>query len=335
MGVLPADRAGRKHHRRAENCRRAAAFACGGLFLVAILLGAPVEGGFWGLITVGGLLWTIGSRAGSSGWTCRWVVPRGQQLRCRSGLFNRDNMGIWLVMAGVASCGGCSSGWRVGWPGVVACAGGRTRDRVAFGRPVAVSAERQTFARELHDVVSHAVGLIAVQSGAAEVAWPANPAATRESLRVIHETAGSALAELGRISPDLPVSDRTTKDLHALVARIRAAGTAVELHADLDSGQALAPEVFRTVQEGLTNVVRHAPGATAWVHITADEHETVVVVSDDGRMGTRRPPLVGTAWSGWPNGWPLRVGCSRPVRGPRAGDSESRPSSRAGSGLAA
>lgn len=42
--------------------------------------------------------------------------------------------------------------------------------------------------------------------------------------------------------------------------------------------------MFRTLQEGLTNVVRHAPHARAWVQITADERETTVVVVDDGMV---------------------------------------------------
>ena len=45
-----------------------AAFACGALLLIGVPLGAPVQGGFWVLITVGGLLWTIGARVGTSWW---------------------------------------------------------------------------------------------------------------------------------------------------------------------------------------------------------------------------------------------------------------------------
>ncbi len=84
----------------------AAASACGVLFLAAILLDAPVRGGFWSLITVGGLLWTIASRARS-----RWsdlacgsflVVSSSVQMW----LLTRENLGVWLVVVGVASCGG-------------------------------------------------------------------------------------------------------------------------------------------------------------------------------------------------------------------------------------
>src|SRR4029079_10667409 len=163
----------------------------------------------------------------------------------------------------------------------------------------AVNAERRTFARELHDVVSHAVGLIAVQSGAAEVAWPVDPSGTRESLRVIGTTASGALAELNRLSPDRSATTRTVRDLPALVERIRSAGTSVELDADLDEEAVLAPEVFRTVQEALTNVVRHAPGASARVLITGTAEETLVRVFDDGTPDTPSPQrgygLVGLA----------------------------------------
>ncbi|HEY5783325.1 MAG TPA: histidine kinase [Microlunatus sp.] len=262
----------------------AAAFACGGVFLVAIVLGAPVEGGFWGLIAVCGLLWTIASRVGSS-----WLGLAGGSFlmvigTIQSWMLSRSNMSIGLVMAGVAICGGLVVRMARHLAGSSHALADMRETQLRSAAAVAVSAERQTFARELHDVVSHAVGLIAVQSGAAEVAWPADPAATRESLRLISETARSALAELNRLSPDLPISTRTLKDLHALVERIRSAGTSVELQADLDPEVVLRPEVFRTVQEGLTNVVRHAPGATAWVRITTDEHETVVVVFDDGMV---------------------------------------------------
>ncbi|HEU5484430.1 MAG TPA: histidine kinase [Microlunatus sp.] len=163
----------------------------------------------------------------------------------------------------------------------------------------AVSAERRTFARELHDVVSHGVGLIAVQSGAVEVAWPGDPSATRESLRVIAGTASGALAELSRLSPDRSATTRTVRDLHALVERIRSAGTLVELNADLDEEAVLSPEVFRTVQEALTNVVRHAPSASARVAITGTSEETLVLVVDDGTTDEPSPQrgygLVGLA----------------------------------------
>lgn len=262
----------------------AAASACGALFLAGVLLDAPVMGGFWSLITVGGLLWTIGSRPGSGSSDLARGVFLVVSSSVQMWLLTRENLGVWLVVVGVASCGGLVVRLARRVAGSSRARADVRETELRSAAVSAVSAERRTFARELHDVVSHAVGLIAVQSGAAEVAWPADPGTTRESLRLIGETAGSALAELSRLSPDLPASARSLKDLHALVERIRSAGTPVELQADLDPDVVLGPEVFRTVQEGLTNVVRHAPDARAWVQITADKRETTVVVVDDGMV---------------------------------------------------
>lgn len=219
----------------------AAACACGAMFLAGILLDAPVRGGFWSLITVGGLLWTIGSRA-RSGWS---DVAGGVFLMVSSSvqmwLLTRPNLGVWLVVVGVASCGGLVVRLARRVAGLSRAQADVRETELRSAAVSAVSAERRTFARELHDVVSHAVGLIAVQSGAAEVAWPADPGATRESLRLIGETAGSALAELSPLSSDFPPSARSLKDLHALVERIRSAGTSVELQADLGPDVVLGP----------------------------------------------------------------------------------------------
>jgi signal transduction histidine kinase len=264
----------------------AAAFACGGVFLAGIGLDAPIEGGFWVLITVAGLLWSIGSRAG-----CGWVdLAGGVFLVVASSVhiaaLSPENLILWLVVAGVASCGGLVVRPAMRLASSTRRLADNRETELRAAAACAVSAERQSFSRELHDVVSHAVGVIAVQSGAAEVAWPADPTSTRASLRVIGETADGALAELNRLTPDLPPPTRTPADLHALVERIRSAGTPVLLRTDLGSAPTLPPEVFRTVQEGLTNVVRHAPGASARVSITAAAEQTTVEIVDDGPART-------------------------------------------------
>ena len=93
-----------------------AAFACGALFLIGVLLGAPVEGGFWVLITVGGLLWTIASRVGTRGGTwqagCSWRSAARRNLAV-----SRDNVNrgcSWRVWRFAAVW---SSGWRGAWRG--------------------------------------------------------------------------------------------------------------------------------------------------------------------------------------------------------------------------
>ena len=276
-----------------------AAFACGALFLIGVPLGAPVEGGFWVLITVGGLLWTIGARVGTSWWDLAGGLFLAVGSTAHIWLLSRDNVTMWLLIVGVAICGGLVVRFARRVAGSARAQADDRETELQLAAASAVTAERRTFARELHDVVSHAVGLIAVQSGAAEVAWPVDPSGTRESLRVIGTTASGALAELNRLSPDRSATTRTVRDLHALVERIRSAGTSVELDADLDEEAVLAPEVFRTVQEALTNVVRHAPGASARVAITGTAEETLVLVVDDGTNDSPSPQrgygLVGLA----------------------------------------
>jgi signal transduction histidine kinase len=276
-----------------------AAFACGALFLVGVPLGAPVEGGFWVLITVGGLLWTVGSRAGTSFWDLAGGVFLAIGSTTHIWLLSSDNITMWLLIIGVSTCGGLVVRFAHRVAGSARARADGRETELHLAAASAVNAERRSFARELHDVVSHAVGLIAVQSGAAEVAWPVDPRGTRESLRVIGATASGALAELNRLSPDRSATTRSVRDLYALVERIRSAGTSVELNVDLDTEAVLAPEVFRTVQEALTNVVRHAPGASARVAITGTVEETLVVVVDDGPTDTPSPQrgygLVGLA----------------------------------------
>jgi len=276
-----------------------AAFACGALFWIGVPLGAPVEGGFWVLITVGGLLWMIGARVGTSWWDLAGGLFLAVGSTGHIWLLSRDNVTMWLLIVGVAICGGLVVRFARRVAGSARAQADDRETELQLAAASAVTAERRTFARELHDVVSHAVGLIAVQSGAAEVAWPVDPSGTRESLRVIGTTAGGALAELNRLSPDRSATTRTVRDLHALVERIRSAGTSVELDADLDEEAVLAPEVFRTVQEALTNVVRHAPSASARVAITGTAEETLVLVVDDGTTDSPSPQrgygLVGLA----------------------------------------
>lgn len=274
--------------------RRAPAIAaalCGMVFLVALLLGAPVQGGFWSLITVGGLLWSVIARAESS----YRQVSAGAFLVISSSLhmwlLSPDNFVFWVVTLGVFSCAAVASRLARRTATDSRTMADARDAELRLAASVAVTAERHTFARELHDVVSHAVGLIAVQSAAAEVAWPTNPAATSASLTLIRDTAQAALSELVSLTPLLPTRDRTMTDLLALVDRIRSAGTLVHLNTNLHPQDPLPAEAYRTAQEALTNVVRHAPEATATLSIVSDESQTVVEVNDNGQnepASTRR-----------------------------------------------
>ena len=276
----------------------AAASGCGVLYVLGAVAGTPVVNGFWSVGAVGLLVWSIATRMRPT----RAELMAGAVLVTAVGVSgwvaDRDNVAIMLVMLTIAALAG------------LAVRRGRLRQAVAHGiassreqelrsaARTAVRAERAVFARELHDVVSHAVGLIAVQAGAAQVSWPDDPETVRRAVAVIDATAVSALAELGRQQPEVR-PQRSLDDLRALVGRIRAAGTPVDLTVVGEPSADAAVVAYRVVQESLTNVVRHAPGAGVQVAITCDARRMVVRVVDDGPgpdgAGGRGYGLVGLA----------------------------------------
>jgi signal transduction histidine kinase len=144
------------------------------------------------------------------------------------------------------------------------------------GARAAVTEERARIARELHDVVAHGVSVIAIQSDAAEAAIDHDPALAREPLRTIRGSAGEALGEMRRLLGVLREEGEDGEltpqpglaQVPALVESLRAAGVAVELElrgAPRTVAASIDLSGYRIVQEALTNVRKHAPGAAAEV----------------------------------------------------------------------
>ena len=156
----------------------------------------------------------------------------------------------------------------------------------------AVDVERRRIARELHDVVSHAVTLISVQAEAGRSVIDADPAAAGRSLEAIGQVSREALAELGRLLAVLHEDDAADEsglaNLASLVEGVRAAG----LQVDVDAGDPgpLEPAVdrcaYRVVQEGLTNALRHTSSATVRVEVTREPEQLLVTVTSEGRGHT-------------------------------------------------
>ena len=130
-------------------------------------------------------------------------------------------------------------------------------------------------------MTSHAIGLIAVQSAAAQVSWPHDQGAVRRSVALVEQTARSARVELDRLGAGRSAGGGPPAP-HRLAARIRASGTAVDLEVSGDLPAGVALVVHRVVQEALTNVVRHAAGAHVRVAVTSGPDGAVVSVRDDG-----------------------------------------------------
>jgi signal transduction histidine kinase len=152
---------------------------------------------------------------------------------------------------------------------------------------LAAARERERIARELHDVVGHALAIVVTQADGGRYAARSDPAAAAGALETIAATARQALAETRRAVGALGEAPREPApgagELRALVDRTRDAGVAVEL-----SEQGRAPgeslTVYRVVQEALTNVLKHAgreAHATVALH-WADDAVTLVVRDDGG-----------------------------------------------------
>jgi signal transduction histidine kinase len=159
----------------------------------------------------------------------------------------------------------------------------------------AVVEERLRLARELHDVVAHAMSVIAVQSGVGAHVANTQPKEARRSLAAIEATSRAALEELRRLlgvlrQEDEPQGDLAPvpglADLDSLLAEVSKAGLAVKLQVNgtrppLPAGVDLS--AYRIVQEALTNVVKHAGPAHAQVVVGYRDQDVTVEVIDDGR----------------------------------------------------
>lgn len=169
----------------------------------------------------------------------------------------------------------------------------RERDRTAQAELV-LSTERARLAREMHDVVSHQVSLIAVQVGALMVSNddPAVKAASRtirslavrtlEELRQMVSVLRASGGEADGIDPQPAISD-----LSALAAESEL-DVELTVHVESDVPSSVQRAVYRIVQEGLTNVRKHAPGSKVDVTVKeVDESVTVQVVNTAPTL----PPL--------------------------------------------
>ncbi len=159
----------------------------------------------------------------------------------------------------------------------------------------AVAAERSRIAREMHDVVAHAVSLMVVQAEAGPVVLGSDPARASTVFDTISSTGRQALVEMRRVLGVLREADRPdTGDrapqpgvaaLDQLVASFADTGLRVRLRAErLDVEDSIAGlAVYRIVQESLTNVLKHAGATNVDVDVRQDVGTWSVVVTDDGR----------------------------------------------------
>jgi signal transduction histidine kinase len=218
----------------------------------------------------------------------------------------------------------------------------RSREEEARRR---VDEERLRIARELHDVVSHTIGVISVQAGVAAHLLHRRPDKAADSLAAIRQASDEALGELhamlgvlregdgdGGPAPLAPAPGLA--ELDALIAQ--AAGAGIEVRVAVEGEPRRLPSAvdlacYRVVQESLTNVVRHAEASQAEITVTHLDDRVVVEVLDDGAapsgngavgsgqgipgMRERARALGGSLEAGPRPGGGFRVQASLPVGG--------------------
>jgi signal transduction histidine kinase len=159
----------------------------------------------------------------------------------------------------------------------------------------AVEVERARIAAELHDVVTHNVSVMVIQTGAARKVMDAEPELSKRAMLEVEASGRAAMSELRHVMGLLSAADDEGPEglqpqpgldqLDVLVERVRAAGMTVSVAVSPPPGP-LPPGVdltaYRVVQEALTNTIKHAPGAAVSVTIGHDDEWLEIEVTDGG-----------------------------------------------------
>jgi signal transduction histidine kinase len=162
---------------------------------------------------------------------------------------------------------------------------------------VAVAEERARIARELHDVVAHAVSVMVLQVGAVRHRMSDEDAEDRAALQNVEKAGRTALAEMRRLldamrreEDQLDLAPQPGLDeLPGLLTDVRAAGLDVRLEVQgepVTLSPGLDLSAYRIVQEGLTNALKHACAEHALVRIRYGATDLELEVHDDGRGAT-------------------------------------------------
>ncbi|HEU4948749.1 MAG TPA: sensor histidine kinase [Kribbella sp.] len=170
------------------------------------------------------------------------------------------------------------------------------REREATAR-VAVAEERARIARELHDIVAHAVSVMVLQVGAVRHRLPRAMEEEGDALKAVEQTGRTALAEMRQLlgamrddGEDLELAPQPGLDsLDSLLTEVSRASLPVRLHVEggpVPLPRAIDLSAYRIIQEGLTNTLKHAHASHADVVVRYGSDELCIEVRDDGDSTT-------------------------------------------------
>jgi signal transduction histidine kinase len=211
-----------------------------------------------------------------------WLLAFGGQAKIRSGLVPV------LLVAPVWLAGSAMRQHQRR-----ADASARRAEQLEQEREAALRAERARIARELHDVVTHSVSVMVMQTGAARQIMTRDERRSRTLLESVEASGRSALEELRRLlgllsdqDGDAPLSPQpSVAEVPALIEQVRQTGQPVQLRVEgqpqpVSAGVGVA--AYRIVQEALTNVLKHAHGAPSEVVLRWDDRALELEIIDEG-----------------------------------------------------
>ncbi|MFH9351732.1 sensor histidine kinase [Kitasatospora sp. NPDC017646] len=181
--------------------------------------------------------------------------------------------------------------------------------RAASEAAQAVAEERARIAREMHDILAHAVSLMVIQAEAGPLVVRDNPDRAIRAFDAIADSGRDAMVQLRRVlgvlkdpeaGQQLAPQPRLT-ELVDVAERVRRSGLGVEL--ELADGLGALPAdveaaAFRIVQEALTNTVKHSGADRAAIRVRRSGEVLEVVVSDNGRGVPLTADRTVAGWSG-------------------------------------
>ncbi|MFI6157602.1 sensor histidine kinase [Kitasatospora sp. NPDC051170] len=261
-------------------------------FVLHVFLGGIVSG-----MTLGGLPFAVALLLELGGTS---ELGRYWEDRLPGWLPVGPVLGLLLLLLIVGVNAGCGAVLARSAPALL---GPTPEERVAAAeRRATVLAQRNRLARELHDSVGHALSAVGIQASAAARVLRTDPDFAAEALQAIEETARAAVAELdtvlGLLREDGPEgtgpAGPTLAGLDDLLRQL--ARTGVTVNADLAPGLAALPtevsrEAYRIVQEGLTNVLRHAGPAPAGLRVALTGERLEIELTNP--LGPSRPSRPG------------------------------------------
>ncbi|GAA2269885.1 histidine kinase [Glycomyces scopariae] len=265
-------------------------------------------------------------RSASAAWLVAWTIAGGFLAAAVSlALFTLGLLVVWLNDGGTVIFGsevtiapGADGTWTLAaavgaaLAAVYLCAGyealmrriaalllgpGLAERLAAAEADADQAAARNRLARDLHDSIGHTLTASTIQAAVAKQAMESDPESARRAIEAIEGTSRAALDDLDRALGVLRGEPATARpepalaDLDLLRDRIAQTGTGITVHLDGDPDSVpatISQEAYRIVQEGVTNALRHAPGAEIRVHLDITDDHLHVRVSNrsTGTTGT-------------------------------------------------